>query len=475
MCGISGIIYRNNISNSLEIYEALLSLQHRGQDGAGICAINKDNCKQIINSGLICNIFKYDDLLNMTGNMFIGHNRYKTNNVYEAYQPFNLKNENFNIFFCHNGNIINVNEIEDILKKKYKIINEKKKSDSFLLFQLIFYYLNDICINVSKLLPTHIQNLSNHLGSIIIGSYSIILAIEGYGMIAIKDKKGIRPLIYGKNDNNDILISSESCSINILNYTIIKDVEAGETIVYKNDGGYYNYIQMDRNYSPCLFEYIYFSSIDSILYNISIYNFRYLLGQLLGKEILKKNLQIDFIIPTPETSRIYAYGLSNITNIDIQECIIKNRYINRTFIMDDKSKIKDNINRKFSVIKEIVRDKNVLLIDDSVVRGNTSKKIIRLLRKSGVKNVYFCSAAPKILNENNYGIYIESKKELITYTNKNDASIANAIGANLIVYNTLEKVTNLIKTINPDIQEMELSMFDDNIDPNIPRPNCNVS
>ena len=178
-----------------------------------------------------------------------------------------------------------------------------------------------------------------------------------------------------------------------------------------------------------------------------------------GEEILKENLSVDFIIPTPETSRVYAYGMSAVTGIPIQECIIKNRYVNRTFIDENKRNIKKSIKRKFSVIHEIVKGKNVILVDDSVVRGNTSREVINLLKESGVKNVYFCSAAPKINNANHFGIFIEKKEELITYNNDTNEKIAHSIGASKIYYNDLNDTVKLINSLNKNIINMEVSMF----------------
>ena len=394
---------------------------------------------------------------------FLGHTRYKTNNIKDSFQPFILTNSKLKMYFSHNGNIINVNLVEELLLNSFNIENKEFFSDSYLLFQLIFYFL----INDMEDLVRHqnIVNLSNYLHKHVIGSFSIIMYIDNYGMVIMKDKYGIRPLVYGKNQEGDILVSSESCSLNnVLNYQLIQEVGPGETIVFSNNDNLANfhYKYKDSFLSPCLFEYIYFSRLDSIVNNISIYNSRYELGKLLGKIILKQKKKIDFIIPTPETSRIYAYGMSEIMNIPIQECIIKNRYINRTFIIENKNQIEENIKRKFSVIKEIIKDKNVILLDDSIVRGNTSKNIIKLLRDCGVNKIIFGSAAPKIYNTNKYGIYIENKQELVTYKNKTNLEIANFIGADEIYYNNIQDVVKLIKSLNKNIKNMELSMFIDN-------------
>jgi len=459
MCGITAILYKNQ-SNGIEIYESLLSIQHRGQDGAGISCLNENVVNIVKNKGLINNLCSNDKLLNMISNIYLAHTRYKTNNVVNSFQPFHLQNNLFNMVFCHNGNIINIDQLVYILVNKYNLKNIEHESDSYLLFLLIFHFLNEIVME--KIENIHIIQLSNFLQDIIYGSFSLIIGIEGYGIVTMKDKFGIRPLVYANNIKGDVLISSESCSINnISNYTILGDINPGETKVFLCNREIFSYKCQNASLSPCLFEYIYFSRLDSIINGVSVYNCRYLLGELLGKTLLKKNLHVDFIIPTPETSRVYAYGMSKVMNVPIQECIIKNRYINRTFIIEKKDRIEENIKRKFSVIKEVVKDKTVILMDDSIVRGNTSKNIIKLLKDSGVKSIIFCSGSPKIYNTNKYGIYIEQKEELITHTHKTNKDIANAIGANDIYYNSLEDVSNVINYLNPNIKNMEVSMFID--------------
>ena len=456
MCGISGIIYKNN-NNGLEIFESLLSIQHRGQDGCGIYSIDENDLS--VGEGLIHNLFSYDKLKNMKSKIYLGHTRYKTNDVLNSFQPFILKNNYLNMSFCHNGNIINNDEIQNLIKIKYNIEKESNISDSMVLFKFIFYFLNNELQINNQITNNHIIKLSNDLHEIIDGSFSIIFSINNYGMVAMKDKRGIRPLVYGKNKNNDYLISSESCSLNnVLDFFDIKELNPGETIIFPLKNELFSYQYNDINFTPCLFEYIYFSRLDSILNNISIYTFRYKLGELLGKMLLKEKINVDFIIPTPETSRVYAYGISNIMNIPIQECIIKNRYINRTFIIENKNNISKNVKRKFSIIDEIVKDKNVLLIDDSIVRGNTSRNIINLLKEAGVKNVIFGSAAPKIINSNKYGIYIEKKEELISFRNTNNL-IAYTIGAKKIFYNDLKEIIKLINNLNSSINNLEISMF----------------
>lgn len=462
MCGITGIYYNNYNNkydnNALEIYQSLLAIQHRGQDGAGIHWFNnKSNIYK--DYGLISCIFNYNMLTKMNGNIYISHTRYKTNNILNSFQPFEIQSENLSISLCHNGNIINVKELIYLLKKNYnKEVNNE--SDSYVLTVYIFEFLNCTINNSIKF--EDICLLSNNLHEIIHGSFCILLSIQNFGLVAIRDKNGIRPLCYGKNNNNDYLISSETCSFNHTNYDYINDVEPGETILFNNSEQHYTYrnqITKKILFKPCLFEYIYFARTDSIINNISVYNFRYLTGKLLGKHT--KHLNIDYIVPTPETSRTYCYGLSNILNIQIREAIILNRYVNRTFIIENKNNIIEKVRQKFSIIRELVEGKNILLLDDSIVRGNTSKGIVQMLKSHGANNIYFASAAPKIYSPNNFGIYIEKKEELVSYSNKTNKEIAEYIGVKEVIYNSLNDVVNIVKKLNNNIQNMETSMFMD--------------
>lgn len=459
MCGITGIYY-NNINNACQIYQSLLSIQHRGQDGAGIYWCNNTENDIIKKNGLIGNTFNYEMLKNMKGNIYIAHNRYKTNNVFESFQPFFLSNDKIKISLCHNGNIINVDELLYIIKNTYKK-NIDLISDSYVLTVYIFEFLNLISKD-SELTFDHIIELSYNLQKKVNGSFSILLCIQNFGLIAIRDKNGIRPLSYGINTNGDYLISSETCSFNHTDFTYIDEIENGETILFNGEKHHYkycNHIRKEYYLEPCLFEYIYFSRVDSIFNKISVYKFRYLLGQLLGKYC--SSLNIDYIVPTPETSRIYAYGLSNVLKLPIQEAIILNRYINRTFICDDKKNINQKIKQKFSVIKELVEGKNLLVIDDSIVRGNTSKGIVELLKNKGANKIYFASAAPKIYNSNNFGIFIEKKEELATFKNKTNEELSKFLGVEDVFYNNLNDVLDIVKKLNPSIENMEISMFID--------------
>lgn len=464
MCGITGLVCQEKISGS-EIYKSLLALQHRGQDGAGIFWSHKAGHKMIKGPGLINQIFNVDKLKQIKGSLFVAHNRYKTNNIPDSYQPYYYTGKQLTISVCHNGNITNCSYIQKLLHERYSIpILENQRSDSDILSQYIFEFLNALT-RVKKLTFQDIVHLSNELQNNLEGSFSLIIGIPYMGLIAIRDKNGIRPLSYGTNKQNDYLVSSETCSYGHTDFNFVRDIEPGETIFFSQLGKkHYQFStsnhEKERLLKPCLFEYIYFSRIDSQFNNISIYEFRKALGELVAKNL--KSKIFDIIVPVPDTSRSYAHSISNVLNIPLQEAIILNRYVNRTFIIEHKHDISEKIKQKFSIIGQIIKDKNILVIDDSIVRGNTSKGIISALKEHNPKRVCFASAAPKVYNSNQFGIHIEKKEELLTSIAESDKDIALAkyIGVDEIFYTDLNDVIDLVKNMNPSIQQLEVSMFE---------------
>tara|TARA_Y100000992_G_scaffold247975_1_gene179555 strand:- start:3008 stop:4348 length:1341 start_codon:yes stop_codon:yes gene_type:complete len=444
MCGILGIISGDTNNVSLNLYEGLTYLQHRGQDSCGIS--NEKIC--IKKEGLVKNSFVESDLEKLKSNIAVGHVRYSTTGTFsnDNIQPLEKNINGTNFFLCHNGNITNIDFIQDIINK-YDTI-----SDTQYLFNLIEYKIkNNIdIIDVCKFIINEIK-----------GSYSILLLIEGYGIVSFRDKNGIRPLIYGIN-KNDYIISSESNVINVLDYRIIRDVNPGEIIEFKKNDMPRFYRTSISNLNPCLFEYIYFSRNDSIINNISVYNARYQLGRLLGNQIKKNNINdIDVIVPVPDTGTIFGLGLSHETGIQMHMGFVKNNYIDRTFIMKDNEIINKNIKRKINVVNGIFCKKNILIVDDSIVRGNTSKFIISLAKNAGAKKIYLASGSPRIEYPNNYGIYIPNRESLIA-NNRSNEDIANVVGCNLIIYNDLFETINCLKEMNKKISGFEISMFNNN-------------
>ena len=447
MCGITGIISKNkNINYTL--YNSLFHIQHRGQDSHGVLTSDKNNFYFIKENGLINNSTKNISILK--GDMGIGHVRYKTtgNLVNNEIQPFIIQN----MSLCHNGNISNYQKIDK------KNINLKTKSDSELILILFYNQLNKYkTINNENIVST-VKYLSN----ILIGSYSIIILIQNYGLICFKDPHGIRPLIYGKKDDT-YLISSESPSLINNNFNIIEDVKGGEVIIFKNKNNTIKldkYIYKTKIQKPCIFEWIYISREDSIINNVSVYEARLKMGEYLANNIKNQiNInEIDYIVPIPTTSKPIALKIAEVLQKPYRECIIKNRYIYRTFIMNNQMKRNKNIQKKLSVVKNIVKDKNLLIIDDSIVRGNTIKHIVQLLKKNNVNKIFVASCAPIIKYQNYYGLDIPTKTELIA-NNKKIKEIEKLLNIDKLVYQSVEDICKSIQFFNPNLNNFELSIF----------------
>lgn len=455
MCGIIGI--HSTIKNEnifYQIFEGLMCLQHRGQDSVGIS-----------NESAIC---RYDGLVKYAFNEnmdspacqnYIGHVRYGTNGLSSNIQPF------YTVFprritLCHNGNIINSEDVKKFINDTYHILLDTQSDSEIILslfscklYELLHYGTNEI--TEDKIFTT-----IDFLHTILKGSYCLLIIIKDYGMIAIRDNQGIRPLIYGKKDNNYI-VSSESVALNLLDYTIMRDVKPGETIVFKNNEVEPIHHCFSNSFlAPCLFEYIYFARPDSMIDKINVNEARILIGNILGRKM--KQLwncdEIDYIIPVPDTSVTFANGIQEVIKTPLREGFIKNRYIDRTFIMKNKNIIQQNIKRKLSGIQNSFQDKNVLIVDDSIVRGNTSKHLIQMIKKYGCKKIYFASCAPIIKNTNQYGIYIPTQEELISFQ-KTEEEIRQELEVDYLIYNDLDKIMQELKNINKDIVNFEISMF----------------
>lgn len=456
MCGIIGVhskIKNKDIFN--EILEGLMCLQHRGQDSVGIC--NEINIKRF--DGLAKNAFQNENIDIVPCHNYMGHVRYGTNGLDDNIQPF------YTVFprrisLCHNGNIINTEEIKEEIYNKYHILVDSQ-SDSEIILSLFSCKLYELINSENNdLTEDKIFIVIHYLHKILKGSYSLLIIIKDFGMIAIRDNFGIRPLIFGKKDNTYI-ISSESVALNLLDYDIIRDVKAGESIIFKNDERepIFDFYE-NSTLQPCLFEYLYFARPDSVIDNINVNEARILIGNIIGKkmkEIWNCN-NIDYIIPVPDTSITFANGIQEIIKRPLREGFIKNRYIDRTFIMKNKNIIQKNIKRKLSAIKNSFENKNVLIVDDSIVRGNTSKHLIQMIKNYGCKKIYFASCSPMIKNTNKYGIYIPTKEELISFQ-RNEDEIKRELGIDYLIYNDLDKIIKELRNLNKNIDGFEISMF----------------
>ena len=506
MCGITGIIKLNNtlVTESVknnnenlftELYEALFHLQHRGQDSVGIGLFeNESKCNLIRKLGLIHNLNREFHNLNKTNIICgMGHIRYSTNNGIndrgEEYdklaqiQPIYKKNclSKYSVHLCHNGHMLIDEELLNFCRERN--IPTIYNSDSELLYN-IFHYLLGLpeipnLYEVSKTdLHLYLNLIINLLCSYCKGSYSIICVIENIGIICFKDNRGIRPLSYGVKDNT-LLIASESIALSGQNYVDTRELGNDEILINEFHSKYYNIIKkqsirqskqvnkyphlLNVNYtlSPCIFEWIYLARAESIIYDIPVYTMRLHMGKLLAEKLTRVVSDIseyDYVIPIPDTSRPYALSIAYSLGIPYVEAIIKNRYIYRTFIMDTQEKRKHNLKRKLNVIPSLVKDKNIIIVDDSIVRGNTMNHIVELLKQTKVKKITVVSAAPEIINKNIYGLDIPTRGELISY-HFTPTELAKKYGVEYVVFQDIENLHKSIKFHNKNISQLEVSIF----------------
>ena len=461
MCGIVGIISQTKTNIIYEIVEGLLSLQHRGQDSCGI-----SNGKNMIkDKGYAMNVFDVDKIEYLSSNIGIGHVRYATTKLNDVnqVQPFSLK-LNFKATLVHNGNIINVEEIRNILKTEFKYESDSN-SDSELVLQLFMAKL----FRYEKIDEKVIFSVSDYLQNVLIGSYCLLIIIDNVGLVCIRDKFGIRPLQIGyHNEGKSYIFCSESGVFGVLGYKFLRDVMPGETIfICSKSFYYYSAVTNKSILVPCLFEYLYFARPDSLLNSISVHQSRIKIGRLLGNKIKKikeeMNLNIDYLVPVPDTSRIFATGVGQILNdVEYAEALVKNRYIDRTFILENKKQINKNIRRKLSTVDYLLKDRDILIIDDSIVRGNTMRYVVSILKNAGVKKIYLGSASPPIKFANNFGIFIESPEECIA-NGRIEKEIEKVLGIDKIIYNNLEEIIDELKKMNKNIVDFETSMFNNEL------------
>lgn len=464
MCGICGIITTTNDA-SFDIFDSLLSLQHRGQDACGIATSDEVEYNLRKGNGLLRDVFDDEKLKRMTGYMSIGHNRYPTagGNCPKEAQPIFVNNP-YGILLCHNGNLVNIHTLEKRLHENNIHINSN--SDSEILLNILSLELNnEIKNNSGNLNENIIFSAMTNLFKQCVGGYAVIFMIINFGIIAFRDPNGIRPLIYGsriKNNITEYLFGSESVCLDCLDFNLIDDVKPGEVIIVNKKYQLTKKICCNNTtLTPCIFEYVYLARPDSIMNGISVYNARLNMGKVLAMEIIDAGIvdDIDVIIPVPDTSRTYALQISGILNKQYREGLIKNRYIDRTFIMPGQDIRKKSIKRKLNVIKSVVNNKNLLIVDDSIVRGNTSKYIIKMLRNAGANKIFLASGAPPVKYQNIYGIDIPSQTELIAY-DKTIKEIEKIINVDKLIYPKLDKFKKSLIIENKHINNFECCVFD---------------
>lgn len=461
MCGIIGAIGPNPV-NQL-IFDALTVIQHRGQDAAGMATVDQTQVHLKKANGLVRDVFHNKHMLRLSGNLGIGHIRYPTSGsqVDTEAQPFYV-NSPYGIVLAHNGNLTNADDLaSSLFNDDLRHLNTK--SDSELILNVFAHELQRVCH--LKATCEEIFQAISRVHARCRGGYAVVAIIVGFGLVAFRDPNGIRPLIYGQKQTAnglEYMAASESVALTSNGFEIIDNVAPGEAVFFGLDGKITRK-QCAKNFqlSPCLFEFVYFARPDSIIDNISVYKVRMSIGKKLAHKIQDNwpNLDIDVVIPIPETSRSAAIPLANTLGVKYREGFVKNRYIGRTFIMPGQKIRKKSVNQKLSVIDLEFKDKNVLLVDDSIVRGTTSKEIIQMAYKAGAKKVYFASAAPMVKYPNIYGIDMPNAKELIAH-NRSVEEISQIIGAEKLIFLDLNDLISAAQEGNSEIKAFESSVFD---------------
>ena len=463
MCGIVGIVSKSPVSQLL--YDGLTVLQHRGQDAAGIVTADGRTFHMHKDKGLVRDVFRTRDMRNLTGTMGIAHCRYPTagsaSSVAES-QPFYV-NSPFGIVLGHNGNLINTPALQrELFQDDLRHVNTS--SDSEVLLNVLAHELT-LSAKGPRLDPESIFSAVAGVHRRAKGAYAIVAMIAGYGLLAFRDPHGIRPLVIGKHETEngvEFMVASESVAIDTLGFTVMRDVAPGEAILVDQSGNFFSrQCAINPSLNPCIFEYVYLARPDSVIDGISVYETRALMGKSLGELIKRQapDLQIDVVIPIPDTSRPSAVEVAQVLGVKYREGFVKNRYIGRTFIMPGQAQRKRSVRQKLNAMGVEFKGKNVLLVDDSIVRGTTSKEIVQMARECGALKVYFASAAPPVRFPNVYGIDMPTRSELIA-TGRNAAEIAQAIGADEVFYQELSDLVADVRRCNPQIKTFDASCFD---------------
>jgi len=463
MCGILGVMANTPVNQLL--YDGLMVLQHRGQDAAGIATAEGNTFHLYKGAGLVRDVFRTRNMRALPGNWGIGHVRYPTagsaHNFAEA-QPFYV-NSPFGIVLGHNGNLTNAGQLkEEMFRLDRRHINTN--SDSEVLLNVLAHELQAAAHGYELDVDSIFQAVAG-VHRRCRGAYSVVALIAGYGLLAFRDPHGIRPLVYGQNpaeQGMEYLVASESVALDTLGFQMVRDIEPGEAIfVDLNHQLHSRQCAQQPMYAPCIFEYVYLARPDTVIDGVSVYESRLAMGESLAEKI-RANIpvdQIDVVIPIPDSSRPSAMQLAHALNIPFREGFVKNRYVGRTFIMPGQAMRKKSVRQKLNTVGQEFKGKRVLLVDDSIVRGTTSREIVEMARAAGATRVYFASAAPPVRYPNVYGIDMPTRAELIA-TGRSDAQIAAEIGVDALVYQDLEALKQSVTRLRPDLSVFEASCFD---------------
>ncbi|THU04029.1 amidophosphoribosyltransferase [Lampropedia puyangensis] len=463
MCGIVGVVSRSPV-NQL-IYDALLLLQHRGQDATGIVTQLDRKFFMHKAKGMVRDVFRTRNMRSLPGNTGLGQVRYPTAgdaNSEEEAQPFYV-NAPFGIVMVHNGNITNAKALrKELFGTDHRHTNTT--SDSEVLLNVLAHELDRVTVG-SQLTPETVFAAVAAVHKRVSGSYAVIAMIAGYGMLAFRDPYGIRPLCLSKNsDDGSYMLASESVALEGTGFTLDRDIKPGEAVFINLDGQVASAMcvpEGQAKHSPCIFEFIYLARPDSVLDGISVYTARLNLGETLAKRVLSvvPPNDIDVVIPIPESSRPSAMQLAQLIGKPYREGFVKNRYVGRTFIMPGQGVRKKSVRQKLNAIASEFKGRNVLLVDDSIVRGTTSKEIVQMAREVGANKVYLASAAPPVRYPNVYGIDMPTKEELVAH-DRDVEQIRQLIGCDALIYQDVDAMKHAVGSLNPALKGFDASCFD---------------
>jgi len=460
VCGIIGIVARSAVNQVL--YDGLTVLQHRGQDAAGIATYDDGRLYLRKSNGLVRDVFHTRHMLNLRGRMGIGHVRYPTAGMSsnaEA-QPFYV-NSPYGITLAHNGNLTNAERLkQELFEDELRHINTESDSEVLLnVFAHELQKLGKLRIDAEDVFAA-VARLHERCA----GAYAVVAMITGVGIVAFRDPCGIRPLVFGRRDTaegDEYMVASESVAVDALGFELIRDVAPGEVVFISKHGDLHTRLCASTvRHAPCIFEHVYFARPDSIIDGISVHKARMRMGEALAEKISRDwpVHDIDVVIPIPDTARTAALELANALDVKYREGFIKNRYIPRTFIMPGQALRRKSVRQKLNAIALEFEGKNVLLVDDSIVRGTTSGQIVEMAREAGARRVYFASAAPPVRYPNVYGIDMPTSAELIGH-NRTEDEICRLIGADRLIFQDLDALVDAARRGNPRITEFEQSCF----------------
>ncbi|HBI69869.1 amidophosphoribosyltransferase [Massilia sp. YIM B02769] len=462
MCGIVGVVSQTPVNQLL--YDALLLLQHRGQDAAGIATNHSSMFSMYKANGLVRDVFRTRNMRSLQGNTGIGHCRYPTagSSSEEEAQPFYV-NAPFGITLAHNGNLTNQAELKDALfRNDRRHINTN--SDSEVLLNVLAHEIQ-VAANGYSLDAEALFKAVGIVHKRVRGAYAVVAQIAGHGMLAFRDPYGIRPLCLGMNEGEhgiEYMVASESVALEGIGFRFVRDIAPGEAVFIGDDGQLHaRQCAENPSLNPCAFEYVYLARPDSVIDGASVYATRLKMGEYLADKIRKEIPveEIDVVMPIPDSSRPAAIQLALKLGVEYREGFIKNRYIGRTFIMPGQGMRKKSVRQKLNAIGSEFKGKNVLLVDDSIVRGTTSREIVQMAREAGARKVFFASAAPPVLFPNVYGIDMPTRDELIAY-GRTVEEVCKEITADRLVYQDIDALKRSISDVNPELTNFEASCFD---------------